>query len=336
VEHSYVSLHVPLGGVVLGRFTRNWAPAGTPGLLLSNRPLSYPQVGFEAQLGRFSAQAFTAELDTLANIKRYIAAHRLAYTSRHLGIAMLESVLYGGPGQSAPSLELLNPASVFLFDHQNPPSDDRTQNLMLGLQIWHSNGALELYGEGLLDDLTVEDTLGARGPIRYAATLGARFNGLGRVADASVEIRQVSAFAYRSDNPQDRYDYLGRGLGEQFADFRLVTVQLDLFPPPTGLRLSPTFQYLEQGEGDLRTPFPDLVTFLYSPAMWLGVIERTSRAALRGRFQPRREVWVAWDVGYNWARDAAHVAGAARSRFIALASVGVRWTFGTAIGSSEP
>jgi hypothetical protein len=328
MEHSYISLSAPLGSIVLGRVARNWAPPGARGLLVSDLPLGYSQLGFEVRLGRFRAEGFTGELDTLAGSKRYLAAHRLSYVTRRFGVAAVETMLYGAPGSSGPSLELLNPLTIYAFERENPPSEDRNQNLMLGLEVWHTTGPLQLYGEGLLDDLTVSDTLGGRPPSRYAFTLGARLTPRNAWWELSGEVREVSAFAYRSNGPADRYGYLGRGLAENFADYRQVTVQVDLFPSVTGLRLSPAFRYLEQGEGDWRAPFPDLPTFLNSPALFLGVVERTARASLRGRYQPRREFWLSWDVGHNWVRDAGHVAGASATRFVVLVNAGARLEFG--------
>ena len=327
-DHTYLSLAAGPADIVLGRLTRNWAPPGTHGLLLSDNPLGYPQLGLDVRLGRFALQAFNAELDTLAANHRYLAANRVAYVGRTLTVAFMESILYSA-GNAGPSWQLLNPFTVLLFEHENPPAEDRAENLMLGAQLWYRAGKFDFYGEGLLDDIDVRPDSGlSRAPTRYGLTLGARWRPFGPVAEASAEYQRGSAYAFRSYRAQDRYDYLSRGLGTNFADYDRLSLAVDLFPPISGLRLTPAAQLLRQGQGDLRTPFPSDATFRNSPAMFLGVVERTYRLALRGRYQPRPQLWVTVDIGQNLVRNAGHVAGASDTKFVALGAMGLRFHFG--------
>ena len=102
----------------------------------------------------------------------------------------------------------------------------------------------------------------------------------------------------------------------------------DLFPPLPGLTLTPAFDVLRQGEGDFRIAMPDMDMFRQSPHLFLGVVERTERLALRGSYQPLPYVWLSWDVGHNTVHNAGHVIGAARSAYVALGAVGLRFAFG--------
>jgi len=317
-DHTYVSLASGSFGASLGRFARNWAQPGAPGLMVSDNPLAYPQIGFQASIGRFAIQAFTGELDTLGARKRYLAAHRVAYVAPRLVVAVTEGMLYAS--EEGVSLQFLNPLSPLLFEHENPPGEEPSQNLMLGLQVWHRLGSLELHGEGLLDDIDVHgDTVfNRRAPTRYAFRVGARWRPVGPGLEANVDYERVSSYAYRSYRLPDRFDYLSRGLGVNFADYDRATLVLDLFPPVPGLRLSPTFQLLRQGEGDYRVPLASDSAFRFSPSLFLGVAEHTYRLALQGRYQPVRQVWLTWDLGENLVRNAGHVAGRNGSRFVAL------------------
>ncbi|NIN13261.1 MAG: hypothetical protein GTN62_14400, partial [Gemmatimonadales bacterium] len=96
----------------------------------------------------------------------------------------------------------------------------------------------------------------------------------------------------------------------------------ELYPPLPGLIVTPTVQLQRQGEGGLRVPFPPYDVFRASPALFLGVRETTYRLGVRGRYQPTRFFWIAWDVGENFVRNADHVSGNDISDFSAVAEVG--------------
>jgi hypothetical protein len=323
-NHTYLSLTSGRLGVALGRFTRNWAPPGVQGFLVSDNPLSYPQVGFEFDFGRVLVQAFTGELDTLGATRRYLVAHRVSYTAPRFAVALSEGMLYGS--NAGLSLQRLNPFTPLLFEHENPPGEEVTENLMLGVQFWHRLGDVEVQGEGLLDDISVnrDSATNGRAPARYALRLAGRWRPVGPRAEVNLAYERVSSYAYRSFRLQDRYDYLRRGLGANFADYDRVALSVDVFPPVPGLRLSPTLQYQRQGEGDYRTPFPETPTFVLGPDFLLGVPERTLRVSLEGRYQPLRQAWVEWDIGQNFVRNARHLTGESRSRLVALGTLHLR------------
>jgi hypothetical protein len=328
-DHTYASLVWATGSATLGRMARNWAPHGSSGLLLSDNPISYPQVGVDLRLGRFTLQALTAQLDTLGGSRRYLAANRLAYLRPNVSLALSESVLYSATASSGLSLQLLNPFTFLAFESQNPPDEDRASNLMLGMDFWYGRGAWELSARALLDDIDVnpDSQLTSRAPTRYAAAIQAKWHPAGAAFEASIGYERVSSYAYRSFRLASSYAHFGRGLGTNFADYDQLTASVALFWPVPGLELAPCLQLLRQGEGDWRVPFPVDSVFRASPGLFLGVVERTYRLALMGRYQPRREVWIRWDVGRNWVRDAGHVRGRKASRFAALGELGIRLEF---------
>jgi hypothetical protein len=327
-DHSYLLVAVPYAGVMLGRLAHNWGLPGRPGLMVSDQPLAYPQLGFEGRYGRFALQAFTAELDTLAGSRRYLAAQRLGYTSAHFAVAASNAVLYTGPN-IAPSLQLLNPLALLAYEQENPPGDDRQQNYQVSLQAWYRAKDLVLHGEFLLDRIDMHRKLWySKAPTQYAYTAGARLSGLAPWLEVSADYEQASSYVYRSFGAGDRWDYLGRGLGLNFADHDQWTFAVDLFPEVPGLRLTPTYVAARQGEGDFREPMPTDSVFRLSPTLLLGTPEKVSRVALRGRYQPTRHFWVNWDVGPNTVRNLGHGPGIRDSKFVMLGQVGLRLDVG--------
>ena len=323
---AYVAADFPVASIEVGRLARNWTWAGGRGLMVSDAATPYPQLGFEIRAWRFVLRSFTGELETLEGRKRYLSSHRLDYETPTLVLSFGEANLYA-PASGGTFLRFLNPAEFLFFDHDNQP-DDAIQNLMLDVQVWWRRGSLVLGAEGLLDDLDVQPVFGGGDPAppRYAFTLRASWVPPAAPVEVSAEYGQVSSYAYRTGSPSpDRYSYLGRGLGEQYADFDRAALTVEYATPVRGLLLRPGVALLRAGEGDLRAPFPTNVDEFYgSPALFLGVRETTVRAALAGRYQPVRYAWLAWDVGYNRIRNRNHVPDAAENLFSAAAELGVR------------
>jgi hypothetical protein len=144
---------------------------------------------------------------------------------------------------------------------------------------------------------------------------------------------QVSSFAYRTVRGYDGYAFLGRGLGENYADFDRGSLSLEYAPPVRGLVVSGSGHLVRQGEGDFRRPFGDYDAFRGSPALFLGVREDTYRLGFAGRYQPTRFAWLTWDLGYNWIQNRGHVQDADDNLFSAAAELGIRIDFPFRTGS---
>ena len=316
-DHAYVAADFPVGSIFLGRIDRNWSVGGTRGLLVSDVTTSYPQLGFELRAGRFSLRSFTGELETLGGLKRYVAAHRIDYSTEKLTLSFGESILYANT--SGMQLRWLNPLEFLFFDHDNQPND-ATQNLMLNVQAWYRAGRFVLNGEFLLDDIDVAPGDRVAEPPVYAFKLGIVASAVAPWLDLGFEYEQVSAWAYRTPNVIDSYSFLDRGLGENFSDYDRLTLRADLHPPLFGLRLTPILQVQRQGEGNFRDSI--IGGYAGEPAIFLGQKETTYRVGLRARYQPIRHFWIAFDMGENWVRGKDHVAGTNVSEFEALVEVG--------------
>jgi hypothetical protein len=320
---AYVAVDFPVASVELGKFARNWFRHGSPGTLVSDVATPYAQLGSEIRAWRIAVRSFTGELETLEARKRYLSAHRIDYETDDFVASFGESILYG-PQSGGLSLRFLNPLDFLFFDHDNAPYD-ATQNLMLNAQVWWRIRPVVLSGEFLLDDIDVKPTTEQAEPPVYAFTVAAQVPAVTDWLGFGVEYQQVSAWAYRTPKVIDRYAYLDRGLGLAFSDYGRLTLSADIYPPLPGLRLTPTLQYQRQGEGDFR----DSIAGGYAgePAIFLGVREITMRAGLRGRFQPVRFAWLAWDVGYNRITNRGNVQDADENLFSAAGELGVRVDF---------
>lgn len=303
-ETGYLALSGGLGEILVGRIARNWSRIGTDGVMVSAVASTYPQIGLMLNAGNFTFRSFVGELDTLASKKRYIAAHRLDYERPNLVISIGESMLSAQDGAGF-SLRHLSPVEVLFFDADTEPQDV-VPNLLLNLNVWTRRGNLELYGEAMLDEIDLPPAEGPdREPTLYAYTVGGRMTtGNGWIHALGLEWTRVSAWAYRTPNGVDQYTYLQRGLGEAYTDFDRVTLSADLFPPVDGLRLTPAFAFLKKGEGSFLDPVPkDEMIYHFSPELFLGDVRSTRRWAVRGRYQPRSEVWLDWDLGVNFADE---------------------------------
>ncbi len=323
-DHAYLSITAPFGWFAVGRLRQNWSTFGTKGLLVSDHAFSYPQLSLNVDLGPVTLRSLVGELGTIDGAKRWFAAHRLDYSKPNFTVSVGESVVFV-PNSGGFSLRYLNPLEAFNFDRDTEPTDQRV-NVGIDAQVWFRTGKFVLFGEGYLDDIDVRRSDGAE-PTTYAFTLGARIPEVSQWLGVGAEYQQVSAWVYRTPNVNDRYSFLERGLGENFSDYDRITLKADVYPGVRGLELSPLIQIQRQGEGDFRDSIPPDPIYFASPNIFLGVKETTVRVGLRGRYQPFRFLWVAFDVGENFVRNENHVDGMNRSRFTGAGEIGARIDF---------
>lgn len=328
-EEAYLAVQLPVVSFHLGRMARSWGPPGAPGLMISDNPATYSGLGFELAAGPVHWHSLLAELDTLGPARRWLGAHRVDLRpSADVVFSFGEAILYAAPDAGL-SPRFLNPLGFFFFDHDNAPKDFQ-MNLMLDFQVWFRKPGFVLFAEGLIDDLDVNPPEGAASaePAQYALHAGVRLPALGQRLALSASYTLASAFVYRTLGHVDDYRFLGRGLGENFADFDRFRLRLDLHTGLRGLTLSPTAALQRQGEGDIRAPL-DFTRgeWRQQPSLFLGVKETTFRIALAGRYQPTPFVWFAWDAGENFVSDADHVEGRDESEFAATAELGLRLSF---------
>jgi hypothetical protein len=316
-DNAYLTLAYPWGNIWIGRFKRNWGPVGQTGLMISDNATSYPQLGLDLGRGKLSFQFMVGELRPVNERQRYIVTNRLDYRHNDFWISVGEAVVYSGEGSM---LRLLNPLELLFFDaHANMKRSDISGNVMLNAMFWTRLGEATVYGEFALDDFDLNPRTGAADraaeATSYQLSLGGRYLAVSDRLEFGFDYRRVSALSYRTDLESELWQELDRGLADPWSDYDRLTLRADVFPSVSGLRISPVLQVQRKGEGDHRIPFPSRDEQLSIPGFFLGVMETTKRVALQGRYQPRAEFFLDWDVGRSFISNAGHVQGESEGRF---------------------
>jgi hypothetical protein len=125
----------------------------------------------------------------------------------------------------------------------------------------------------------------------------------------------VSSLALRAFNPADNFTDGGVGVGRNFSDQDQLTIRATL-PVRAEWLISPELTFLRQGEGRINDPYPvpDANGVLATPALFIGVMERTYRAGvgLSGRTGPLDLVASA---GFHHVVNSGHQEGRNVDRF---------------------
>ena len=328
-DNAYLTLAYPWGNIWVGRFKRNWGPIGQTGMMIGANATSYPQIGLDLGRGSLTFRFMAGELLSVDGRQRYIVGNRLDYRRGNFWVSLGESALYSG--ESA-VLRLFNPLEFIFFDHSSTyDQQEISGNMMLNAMFWARVGQATLYGEFALDDFDLNPRTGKEDrpiePTSYQLSLGGRYLGASDRLEFGLDYRRVSALSYRSGVVTEIWMHLDRGLGDPWSDYDRLTLRADLYPAVAGLRISPVLQFQRSGEGDYRIPFPPRDELLALPGIFIGVLETTRRVALQGRYQPRREVLLEWDLGRSFISNAGHVEGSSEGRFSFLMRLGLTFEF---------
>ena len=316
VADAYISGQFKYADLFYGQMDRNWGPVGLPGIPLSN--YGYERQGLAIDIGTRSVRlsALAADLqdqtDSIGQtVHRYYFVHRLhARLSRRLTIAPWEGIIVAGPGRTFET-RYRNPLSLGYLANTIGFGD--RSNVMLGLDVqWKAFGRTTLQAQLALDDFWYDDR--ERNRDRWALTLGA-VGPLGAVVGWQVLYTQVSSLALRAFNPADNFTDADIGLGRNFSDQDQLTVRAT-FPVRAEWLVAPELTVLRQGEGRIQDPYPvpDENGVLPTPALFIGVVERTYRAAvaLSGRSGPLDLVASA---GFHHVVNSGHQEGQSVDRF---------------------
>jgi hypothetical protein len=316
VADAYISAQFKYADLFYGQMDRNWGPAGLPGIPLSN--YGYERQGLAIDIGtrniRLSALAtdLQDQTDSLGQtVHRYYFVHRLhARLSRRLVLAPWEGIILSGPDRSFET-RYRNPLSLGYLANTIGFGD--RSNVMLGLDLhWQAFGRSTLQAQLALDDFWYDDR--ERNRDRWALTLGA-MGPLGTRAGWQLLYTQVSSLALRTFNPADNFTDAGIGIGRNFSDQDQLTARVTL-PVRGKWLLTPELTVLRQGEGRIEDPYPvpDANGVLSTPALFIGVVERTYRAAvgISGRSGP---LDLAATAGFHHVVNSGHHEGESVDRF---------------------
>ena len=314
---AYASAQFKYGRVFYGQMERNWGPVGPPGIGVSN--YGYPQAEVGLLIGTRSfelealARSLTDARDSLGStVHRYFFAHRAsARLSDRLRVGLWETVVLSGVDRNFDG-RYRNPVSLLLLANQYGLGEDG--NVMFGAEArWVVRGRTTIEAQLAIDDLQYESiSSGGRYPDRWALTI-AGFGPLGRALAWRAFYTQASSLAFRTQDPFENFTDAGIGLGRNFDDMDQVTVTASV-PRGTRWLLTPELTLLRQGEGRLQDPFPVDNEASAIPQLFIGVVERTWRAAvdLRGREGP---LDLHLNAGLHHVVNADHEEGRTVNRF---------------------
>ncbi|HWE43484.1 MAG TPA: hypothetical protein VG432_13320, partial [Gemmatimonadaceae bacterium] len=321
MEEAYLGGQWRYVTLVTGRVSRSWGPAPLDGLQVGSYADSYDHLYFRLGASGLNLTSIVARLDDISIgpdtvAQRYFTAHRIGVRWRGLDVAATEAIVYGGPARGFEPA-LANPASLLNLAQY---TDHQSLNVSYALDLAYRTTGRGLYGaQFLLDDFQV-DRCGTNctEPSSIGLTVLAEAVPTGTMARAFGSYTRVNNLTYRAPNPWERYSYLGLGLGRGQSDYDELRAGLELAPPLGGpLRVYAATR--RQGEGDYRLPFPRPVQYATTPAIFAGVVERVHRAGAQWSTSGR--IALTADVGYDWTRNADHVAGRARNGFVGRARI---------------
>ncbi|HEX3236074.1 MAG TPA: hypothetical protein VHR41_17900 [Gemmatimonadales bacterium] len=315
---AYLSAQFKYGSVFYGQMDRNWGPVGIAGIGLSNYAYSGVEAGFTLGTRTLRLDALARSLKDTSDaagdvIHRYYFAHRFGLRLSHrVRVGLWETVIVAGKDREFDA-RFRNPVSLLTLADQYGLGDNG--NIILGLDAgWRVAGRTTVEAQLGIDDLQYQNSSGSnRYPSRWAFTVSA-FGPLGRTLGWRVLYTQASSLAFRTLNPFENFTEAGVGLGRNFDDQDQLTATVSL-PRGTGWLFTPELTLLRQGEGAINLPFPaTAVEAGATPQIFIGVVERTWRAALgvSGRQGP---LDLSANAGFHHVVNADHQEGRTVDRF---------------------
>jgi hypothetical protein len=316
VADAYLSAQFKYAELFYGQMDRNWGPVGLPGIPLSN--YGYERQGLAIDIGtrsiRLSALAtdLQDQTDSLGQtVHRYYFVHRLqARLSRRLTLAPWEGIIVAGPDRTFET-RYRNPLSLGYLANTIGFGD--RSNVMLGLDVhWLALGRTTLQAQLALDDFWYDDR--ERNRDRWALTLGGQ-GPLAAGAAWQALYTQVSSLALRAFNSADNFTDGGVGIGRNFSDQDQLTLRATL-PVRGEWLVAPELTLLRQGEGRIEDPYPvpDASGVLSTPALFIGTVERTYRAAV-GVIGRTGALDLAATAGFHHVVNSEHQEGKSVDRF---------------------
>ena len=308
-----------------GQMDRNWGPVGLPGIGVSDYGYSRPEIGIELGNDRFRLRAQAASLsdatDSLGQVvHRYFFAHRVdARLHPRVTLGLWEMVVLAGADRNFDG-RYRNPVALLQLANQYGLGDEG--NVLLGVDLsWRVGRRVTLQGQFALDDFHYQQRSGpTRVPDRYAFTVAATGPLAHRLGWRAM-YTQASSLAFRASNPFENLTDAGIGIGRNFAGNDQLTVSGSAVVARHWL-VAPELTLLRQGDATLSDPFPQGTARGSTPALFIGTVERTFRAALGVSGQQGR-LAVRGNMGLHLVDNADHIAGRSRTRFIGQVSATV-------------
>ena len=113
---------------------------------------------------------------------------------------------------------------------------------------------------------------------------------------------------------------MNRGIATQFSDFVSGFVELPIFLTQSAV-ITPRFDLLIQGEGDIRKPFPRHEDV---PTIFEGVVERTLRFSVEGKIRLSNLFDVYGSMGLSTVSNQDHEDGKSGNFLSGMLSISYR------------
>lgn len=323
---GYLAAQFRFARIAYGQLDHNWGPVGLPGIPLSN--YGYERQGLLVEIGNRTLRLTALATDLhdgpdSAGVTnhRYYFVHRLALrASSRLELAAWEGNILAGADRNFET-RYRNPLS-FGYLANTIGLGDRG-NEILGLDArWRAFGRTTLEAQLALDDFWYQDREQNRD--RWALTFAAS-GPLGGRASWRAMYSQVSSLALRAFNRAENFTDAGVGIGRNFSDNDHLLVRVSV-PLRNRWLVTPELALFRQGEGRIEDPYPAPPERAGTPALFIGTVERTWRAALalRGQEGP---LALSGEAGFHHVVNAGHQPGITDNRLEARvqATLGVGW-----------
>ena len=325
-EEAYISAQFTYADLFFGSLDRNWGPSAVQGLLLSDSPYGPDHLAVTIGTTGVKLQGIAFQMNDLtdtagATVHRYMVQHRLwIRPPGRWTLALWEGSVLSGVGRQLEPW-YLNLANLGLLTQVNTGAN---VNSFLGFDA-QRQAAVTVFAQGMLDDIQIDHKTPADlKPSSYGLTLGAQ-GALPRLNGAwTFFYTRVTNLTYRNEDNFQTPIYFGLGTGRNFSDYDQATLRASFTAPlaPSAILLTPEVTLLRQGEGDPHLPHPPVSAYPSTPTIFSGVVTRTLRLALAGRFARGR--WtVSGDGGVHLISNAGHVTGASETRWVG--SVQLEW-----------
>ena len=314
---AYASAQFKYGSVFYGQMDRNWGPVGISGIGLSNYGYSEVESGFDLGTRTLRLHMLARPLndeDSLGNrVHRYFFAHRV-------GVRVSNKLNLGAVGNRRPRGR---GPPVRRAVSQSPESAAPGRSVRARARRERGRSGSTPHGGRLAASRsrpnwasTICST--SRHPGRNATPIAGRSPSRHTVrwerrsAGARSTPRHRAWPSGRID-PFENLTDAGVGIGRNFDDQDQATLTVTV-PRGTFWLFTPELTLLRQGEGRIDDPFPSAAEAGSVPQLFIGVVERTWRAALgiSGRQGP---LDVAANAGFHHVVNADHIEGHTVNRF---------------------
>lgn len=238
---------------------------GHRSLFLSDFSTNYFYLQLNTRVWKIHYQNIFAELTQnygerlrafdLALPKKYMAAHYLSINiTRNFNIGLFENIIFSRGGQF--DLQYLNPLILYRSVEQAVGSPD---NVVMGLSMkWNVFRSLSLYGQFLLDELSVGDLVRLGGGWwgnKFAAQFGVKYINAFKIdqLDLQAEFNIARPYTYAFRDSSANYTHYNQPLAHPLGANFYEIIGIARYHVAPGMRLRAQVNYAVTGRDEVGT-----------------------------------------------------------------------------------